>query len=109
MNAPAVVRLAVIAVVLAACAAQQPPPPPPPDEAAIRSAIAAELAKFGPVISAKDAAGASKLFTEDGTWILPDATTFTGRANIEAGAKKFFESFQSVTFEASVIDKLVVI
>src|SRR5262249_20682579 len=61
------------------------------------------------VISAKDAAGTATLFTEDATWILPDASTYTGRANIEAGAKKFFETFESAVMDQMIIDKLIVI
>jgi uncharacterized protein (TIGR02246 family) len=108
MNTSAVVRLAAITALAGACA-PQPATPPRPDEAAIRTALNAELAKFGPAIAAKDAAAVAQLFTEDATWILPDASTFTGRANIEAGAKAFFGSFESFNVGQMTIDKLVVV
>jgi len=49
------------------------------------------------------------MFTEDGTWILPDASTFVGRANIETGAKAFFGSFESFTLGQMTLDKLIVV
>ena len=45
----------------------------------------------------------------DATWILPDASTFTGRASIASGAKAFLGSFESVAMGQMVIDKLVVV
>lgn len=91
---------------LAACAK---PPQPAPDEAAIRAAINAEMQKVMPAFAAKDAAAITKFFTDDATWILPDATTFTGRANIEAGAKAFFGSFESATAVDMKLDRLIVV
>jgi uncharacterized protein (TIGR02246 family) len=100
--------LALLAVI-AACAPNTPAPPPPPDAAAIRTALTAELNKMMPMMQKKDAAAVAGMFTEDATWILPDASTFTGRAEIEKGAKAFFDSFESVTPGTTTIDKLVVI
>ena len=108
MNVSAVVRIAAFAAVATACGSQSATPPRP-DEDAIRSALNAELAKFGPAIAAKDAPAVANLFTEDATWILPDASSFTGRANIEAGAKKFLESFESLAPDQMAIDKLIVV
>jgi uncharacterized protein (TIGR02246 family) len=108
MNVSAIVRVAALAAVTTACA-PQPAAPPRPDENAIRSALNTELAKFGPALAAKDAAAVANLFTEDGTWILPDASSFTGRADIESGAKKFFESFESFAIDQMAIDRLVVV
>jgi uncharacterized protein (TIGR02246 family) len=96
-------------IALAAACAEAPAAPARADEATVRAALTTELAKFGPAIATKDAAGVAKLFTEDGTWILPDATTYSGRANIEAGAKKFFETFESASMGQMVIDKLITI
>ncbi len=109
MNASVALRLAVLAAVVTACAPKPAPPPPPPDESAIRTALTDALGKFAPAIASKDAAAVANIFTEDATWILPDASTFTGRANIEAGAKVFFGSFESATYSQVVIDKLIVV
>src|SRR2546426_155133 len=108
MNASAVVRLAALAAVATACA-PRPGAPPRPDENTIRAALNTELRKFGPALAAKDAAAAAKLFTDDGTWILPDASTFTGRVSIESGARKLFDSFESAAMDRITIDKLVAI
>lgn len=86
-----------------------PKPPAPPDAAAIRTALDAQAAKFMPAMQTKDAAAVAALFTEDATWILPDATTFTGRTDIEKGAKGFFDSYVSLTPGTMTIDQLVVI
>jgi len=102
------VPLVALSALAGACAAP-PAGQPKPDENAIRAALNTEVAKFGPAITAKDAAAAAKLFTEDATWILPDASTYTGHANIETGAKKFFETFESAVMDQIVIDKLVVV
>lgn len=108
MNVSAFTRLTAVLALATACA-PRPAAPPRPDENAIRTALNAELAKFGPAMAAKDAAAAANLFTQDATWILPDASSFTGRANIEAGAKKVLETAGSFTPGQMVIDKLVVV
>ena len=56
----------------------------------------------------KDSAGLAALFTEDATWILPDASTFKGRADIERGLGRFFASYESITPNPLVIDQLIV-
>ena len=114
MKLSASAGLVVLLALASACAAPPPPPPAPvaapkPDAAAIRSALDAQLAKFLPAMQAKDMATVSGLFTDDATWVLPDASTFKGRAEIEAGGKGFFDSYQSVTPGALAIEKLVVI
>ena len=99
-------------ILLAACApkpAASPPPPPPPDASAIRAALEKEEAKFGPLLQSKDVAGVAAQFTDDATWILPDASTFTGKAAIQAGAKGFFDALDSFTPESNIIDKLIVV
>lgn len=108
MNSSSVVQLAALVALATACA-QQPARPPRPDETAIRSALSAQLTKFGQVIAAKDAAGIANMFTENGTWILPDASTFTGRPSIEAGAKNFFSTIESFITNQTTIDKLIVV
>lgn len=108
MNIPRVVRLATLAALATACAPQSAAPPRP-DETAIRAALSTELAKFAPAIQAKDAAAFGTLFTEDATWILPDASTFTGRANIQAGAKSFFGTFAAFVIDETAIDRLIVV
>lgn len=95
-------------IALAACA-KPPAPPPPPDAAAIKATLEKEEAKFLPMMQAKDAAGAAAMFTDDATWILPDASTFVGKAAIQAGAKGFFDSLDSYTGESTTIDKVIVV
>jgi uncharacterized protein (TIGR02246 family) len=102
------VPLVALAALATACAPRQAAPPPP-DEAAIRTALNAQLAKFGPAIEAKDAAAIANLFTEDATWIVPDASSFAGRASIEAGARSEFGSSDSFAVGAMAIDKLIVV
>lgn len=108
MNVYKVARLAAFAALATACAPRTAAPPRP-DETAIRTALSAALAKFAPAIQAKDAAAFGTLFTEDATWILPDASTFTGRANIQAGAKKFFDTFAAFVIDETAIDRLIVV
>ena len=98
----------VAALALAACA-PRPAAPPKPDENTIRTALAAQLAKLPTIAVAKDTAALVSLFTQDATWILPDASAFTGRANIDLGAKAFLGSYESLTMAPPVIDKLVVV
>lgn len=62
-----------------------------------------------PLLQSKDAAGTAALFTDDATWILPDASTFTGKAAIEAGAKSFFGALDTFTLESVTLDKLIVV
>jgi uncharacterized protein (TIGR02246 family) len=93
---------------LAACATP-PAAPPPPDTAAIKAALEKEEAKFAPLLQAKDAAGTAALFTDDATWVLPDASTFTGKTAIAAGAKGFFDGLDSYAGESNTIDKLIVV
>jgi uncharacterized protein (TIGR02246 family) len=102
-------RTAGSLVVLAFVTACAPKPPAPPDAAAIRTAIEAQEAKFLPAIQGKDAAALVSFFTADATWILQDASTFKGRAELEKGAKAFFGSFESIAPGTITIDKLVVV
>ncbi len=103
-----VVSLALLAAAVAACAPRQVAPPRP-DENAIRTAITAQLAKVGPIMLAKDTAGFANLFTADGTWILQDASTVTGRANLASAAGKVLASAQSLTAPEIAIDRLIVV
>lgn len=92
-----------------ACTPAAPPPPAKPDAAAIRAEIEAVMAKMIPALSAKDGATFATFFTEDATWILPDATTLVGRSAIENGAKAFTASFDAATLDPATIDKLLVV
>ena len=94
--------------VFVGCTPAAPPPPAKPDAAAVRGEIEAVMAKMIPALSAKDGATFAGFFTEDATWILPDATTLVGRSAIENGAKEFTGSFDSATFSPATIDKLIV-
>jgi len=94
---------------LSACGAAKEPSEVVPNEAEIRAAIQSETDKFGLTIQKKDHAGFGALFTEDATWILPDATVAKGRPAIEAGQKAFMKTFEAVTAGSQVIDKLLII
>ena len=109
MRTRSVVGTTLALATLAACATQAPAPPRAPDAAAIRAALEKEMAKFGPLFAAKDAAGVAALFTSDATWVLPDASTFVGAEAIRAGAKGFFDSLESFTIESEGIDRLIVV
>lgn len=100
---------AITALALVACGPQAPAAPPAPDAAAIRTALDQEVAKFGSILEKKDAAGVAAAFAADATWILPDATTSVGTAAIEAAAKAFFSSYESMKVESNGIDKLIVL
>jgi uncharacterized protein (TIGR02246 family) len=108
MKSHVVAGLALLAVI-AACAPQAAPPPAQPDAAAIRKALDGEMVKMVPALAAKDGATFASYFTDDAVWILPDATTFHGRAEVEKGAKAFIESFESIALGAVTIDKLIVV
>jgi uncharacterized protein (TIGR02246 family) len=94
---------------LVACTPAVPPPPAKPDAAAVRSEIEGVMSQMIPALSAKDGATFATFFTEDATWILPDATTLVGRTAIENGAKTFTASFDAATLDPATIDKLIVV
>jgi len=102
----------IVLALLTGCAQkapEAPTAPPPPDAEAIRAELSASFEKIEATLNARDAAGFAAYFTEDATWILPNASTFKGRAEIESGARDFVATFESVDFGAVTIDKLVVI
>lgn len=68
-----------------------------------------QLSRIGEVFGKKDAAGVSSLFTDDAVWILPDASTFQGKDEIQKGATGFFASFDSVSGATEAIDKVIVV
>jgi uncharacterized protein (TIGR02246 family) len=74
-------------------------------KAALQARINASLLS----LENKDLKTISSLFVDNATWILPDASTFNGRAEIEVGAKAFFDSYEKYTTHAIIIDKLIVI
>lgn len=103
--------IAVLAL-FAGCAQkapEAPPAPPPPDPAAIQAELTATLEKVLAAFASKDSAGVASFFTEDATWVLPNASTFRGRADIEEGATAFLATFETVAFAAPKLEKLVVI
>jgi uncharacterized protein (TIGR02246 family) len=108
MKRSRIVQIAVLTVLAAACA-RQPATVPHPDAMAIQTELSTRLGTFAKAIANKDAAGVANMFTEDGTWILPDASTFKGRASIEAGAKNFFATVGSFVTDEMGIDKLIVV
>jgi uncharacterized protein (TIGR02246 family) len=103
--------IAVLAL-LAGCAQkapEAPPAPPPPDPAAIQAELMAVMENFLPAFASKDAASVASFFTEDAIWVLPNASTFRGRADIERGATAFFATFETAAFAPPILEKLVVI
>ena len=107
----AVAGVALSASLLAGCA--QPPAQSQaaakPDEASIRAAIESRLKEIGDALNKKDASTLAGMFTEDATWILPDASTFKGRDAIQKGSAAFFTTFDSTTNLSEGIDKLIVV
>lgn len=108
MRVSRIVQVGVLTVLASACA-RQPATVPSPDANVIRIELTARLGDWAKAIAAKDAAGVANMFTDDGTWILPDASTFKGRASIEVGARNFFATIGSFVTDQMAIDKLVVI
>jgi uncharacterized protein (TIGR02246 family) len=106
-------RSMIVLALLAGCAQkapQAPPAPPaPPDSAAIEAELKATMERVLSAFGKMDSASVASFFTEDATWVLPNAATFKGRAEIEKGASAFFATFESVEFGAANIDKLVVV
>ena len=102
-------RTAGLISVLALITACAPKPPAPADADAVRSALTAQTRKAVMAMADKDTAALAAVFAPDATWILWDATTFWGRAEIVKGASGFFRSFDSLTAGALIIKRLVVI
>jgi uncharacterized protein (TIGR02246 family) len=109
MRSVAAVSLCAALVVGCSPQDQQQPAAAQPDAAAIRSGIEGQLAKITELFSKKDTATISSIFTDDAIWILPDASTFKGRAAIQAGAAQFFTSFDSTTNATETLDRLIVV
>lgn len=59
--------------------------------------------------ASKDSAIVASFFTEDATWVLPNASTFKGRADIEKGATAFLATFETVAFAPPTFEKLVIV
>jgi uncharacterized protein (TIGR02246 family) len=108
MSPSAAVSAATLAAVVAACAPRAAAPARP-DENAIRTALTAELAKIPEAVATRDTAAIVDMFTQDATWIGPDASTVTGRAGIDSMVKAHLASVGSLTITPMVIDKLVVV
>ena len=106
--------IAVLAL-LAGCAQKTveaptaPAAPPPPDPVVVQAELTDTLNKVLEAFRSKDAASVAAWFTEDATWILPNASTYRGRAAIQKGAEEFLAQFGDVSFAPATIDKLVVI
>jgi uncharacterized protein (TIGR02246 family) len=101
-----------VLVLLAGCAQkapEAPAAPPPPDAASIQAELTATMEKVLAAFSNKDSAGVAGFFTEDATWVLPNASTYKGRADIEKGATAFFAMFETVAFAPPTFEKFVVI
>jgi uncharacterized protein (TIGR02246 family) len=107
--------LACALALIAGCGGPKPPPPlvhkeaPAPDATAIRAELDAQVQKVMMTLQNKDVPGFVGAFTDDATWILPDATTSRGKAEIEKTVTAFLDSIESATVSSSGVDRLVVI
>lgn len=108
MKVSRIVRIGVLTVFASACA-RQPATVPHPDAMALRTELTARLGDWAKALAAKDAAGVANMFTDDATWVLPDASTFKGRANIETAARNYLATIDSFIIDQVAIDKLVII
>jgi uncharacterized protein (TIGR02246 family) len=108
MKRSSTVRMAIVAALATACT-QQPATVPRPDAIEIQTALNARLSDFGSAIAAKDPVAVANMFTEDGSWILPDASRFTGRSNIETAARNYFGTIQSFITDRMAMDRLIVV
>lgn len=107
MKSSASAGVSFLLALVAGCAPKPAAPPPPPDAAAIRTALDRRVEQLMVTLKDKDVAGLTSNFTEDATWVLPDASTFKGRADIEQAAKAFFGTYESVTLGPATIDQLI--
>lgn len=103
-----IVQVMALAAIVTACAGQ-PASPPRPERAAVETALNAQLSNFSKAINSKDPAAIANMFTVDGTWILPDASTFSGRKDIEVAAKNYFATIESFIMHQVKLDKLIVV
>ena len=108
MTSSRIVLLAAIAALATACASQ-PVTPPRPDGAAIRGVLGLRLSNFANALETKDVAAVANMFTEDGTWIHPDASSYTGRVTIKVAAKNFLDAVDSFRTDEVLIDRLIVV
>lgn len=79
------------------------------DAQALKKHLLAQLEPTYSALQNKQVAPIVALFTEDATWILPDASTFKGHKEITDGAKAFFDSYESFKPGSLIIDKIIVI
>jgi len=82
---------------------------PTVDAQALKKQLLAQLEPTYSALQNKQVAPIVALFTEDATWILPDASTFKGHKEITDGAKAFFDSYESFKPGSLIIDKLIII
>ena len=108
MNRTSIARFAAL-VVLATAFAPQVAVAQRPDEIAIRAALNARMTDFAQALRAKDAAAVANMFTEDATWVMPDASAFAGRTAITAAATRHFQTFESLVIDQMSIDRLIVV
>jgi uncharacterized protein (TIGR02246 family) len=100
--------LAALAL-LAACAKPPAPVAAGPDTAAIRTAILAQLGKIEASFAAKDTTAVRAAFTDDAVWIMEDASTSRGGAEIVKKAAEIFAVDGTFKIESSTLDELVVV
>ena len=105
------VGVVLSAALIAGCTTQQAPAATTPklDQAAATAVVTAQVNQIIGILTKKDADGVSTAFTDDGVWILPDATTMKGKDAIKTGAAAFFTSFDSVTAMTQTVDKVIVV
>ena len=80
-----------------------------PDAVVIRAELTKTIDSALQIVRMKDAVALKALFTDDGTWILPDASTAVGKPAIEALAKAFFTSYDSWSVKSDSIDTLIIL
>lgn len=108
MKRSSTVQLAILAALATACM-RQPATIPQPNAAEIQTALNARLSDFASAFTARNPVAVANMFTEDGTWILPDASKFTGRSSIETAARNYIGTIQSSITDRFAIDRLIVV
>lgn len=108
MTSSRIVIVAAVAALAAACTSQ-PATTPRPDAAAIHGVLGLRLSNFATAIETRNVEAVANMFTEDGTWILPDASAYTGRVTIKVAAKNYFDAVDSFVTDQLIIDKLLVV
>ncbi len=79
------------------------------DAQALKIQLLSQLESAYSIIQNKNVTALAAIFTEDATWILPDASTYKGRKEITGGAIALYDTYESLKPGPIIIDKIVVI